>query len=327
LDFDELVVENEQLRAAIEQRTAELAVVTSVQQALASRLDMQGLYDAVGDKIRELFHENDLSLRVIDRQTGMVHIPYIYELGERMTIGPVPVSGTMAHVLRIGQTLVINENMEEEAARIGAPVLDGTASEKSGAWVPLRWGGEIRGLITSHNYAREHAFGESDVRLLETLASALSAALQNAELFAETQRLFDESEQRAAELAIVNSVQQALASELNMQGIYDAVGHKIREMFHDADIDIRIVNPVSGMVEFPFVYDKGERVTIEPVPAGGVTAHVMRTRATLVVNTDLDQRMSEVGASPATRLPGTSSDEKSAVWVPLVWGGEARGLV
>mgnify|MGYP003693861837 CR=1 FL=1 len=49
----------------------------------------------------------------------------------------------------------------------------------------------------------------------------MGVALENARLFDETQRLFKESEQRAAELAIINSVQQALAAELNIQGIYD----------------------------------------------------------------------------------------------------------
>ena len=43
-----------ELRAALEQRTAELAVVNAVQQALAAELDMQGIYEAVGDKIREI---------------------------------------------------------------------------------------------------------------------------------------------------------------------------------------------------------------------------------------------------------------------------------
>jgi GAF domain-containing protein/CheY-like chemotaxis protein len=319
--------ETQRLFKEAEQRAAELAVINSVQQALASRLDMQGLYDAVGDKIREIFHGGDLLLRVIDRHTGLVHYPYAYELGERIAIEPNPVSGMMAHLLSLGRSLVINENMEEEAAKIGAPVIAGTAEEKSGVWVPLVWGGEMRGLISIPNYEREHAFGESDVRLLETLAGALSAALQNAELFAETQRLFDESEQRAAELAIVNSVQQALASELNMQGIYDAVGHKIREMFHEADIDIRVFNPTTGLVEFPYIYDKGERISIEPTAFGGVTSHVMATRATLVVNENFWDSVSALGATVATRIPGTSADEKSAVWVPLVWGGEARGLV
>jgi hypothetical protein len=53
LEVDKVLAENEQLRAAIVQRTAELAVVNAVQQALAAEFDMQGIYDAVGDKVSE----------------------------------------------------------------------------------------------------------------------------------------------------------------------------------------------------------------------------------------------------------------------------------
>ena len=59
----------------------------------------------------------------------------------------------------------------------------------------------------------------------------MSVALENARLFDETQRLLKETEQRTAELAIINSVQQGLASKLDMQAIYDLVGDKIREIF------------------------------------------------------------------------------------------------
>ena len=79
----------------------------------------------------------------------------------------------------------------------------------------------------------------------------MGVALENARLFDETQRLLKETEQRAAELAIINSVQQALAAELNMQGIYDAVGDKIREIFHQADIGIRIYDPQTNLIHFP----------------------------------------------------------------------------
>ena len=59
----------------------------------------------------------------------------------------------------------------------------------------------------------------------------MSIALENARLFDETQRLLKETEQRAAELAIINSVQQGLASKLDMPAIYELVGEKIREVF------------------------------------------------------------------------------------------------
>ena len=110
----------------------------------------------------------------------------------------------------------------------------------------------------------------------------MSVALENARLFDETQRLFKESEQRAAELAIINSVQQALAAELNMQGIYDAVGDKIREIFNQADMGIRIYDPQTNLIHYPYAYEKGKRIAIESHPLGdkGFAAHVMRTRET-----------------------------------------------
>ena len=61
------------------------------------------------------------------------------------------------------------------------------------------------------------------------------------DVLAEMRRLRAEADQRAAELAVVNSVQQALASQTDMQGIYDAVGDKIREIFHDIDMERRRV--------------------------------------------------------------------------------------
>ena len=81
--------------------------------------------------------------------------------------------------------------------------------------------------IGLQNIDRENAFSESDVACCKHLPTGMSVALENARLFDETQRLLKETEQRAAELAIINSVQKGLASKLEMQDIYDLVGDKI----------------------------------------------------------------------------------------------------
>ena len=46
-------------------------------------------------------------------------------------------------------------------------------------------------------------------------------------------------EQRADELAIINSIQQGMAAELDFQAIVDLVGDKLREVFKTGDIGIR----------------------------------------------------------------------------------------
>ena len=95
------------------------------------------------------------------------------------------------------------------------------------------------GVISLIDMEREHAFSDSDVRLLQTLANSMSVALENARLFDETQRLLKETEQRAAELAVINSIQEGMAAELDFQAIIDLVGDKLREVFNTGDIGIR----------------------------------------------------------------------------------------
>ncbi len=134
------------------------------------------------------------------------------------------------HLIRTRQPVLINENMEQRAAQFGLFTVPGTESSKSALWVPLIAAGEVTGSISLQNIDREHAFSEPDVRLLTTLAGSMSVALENARLFDETTRLLAETQQRTAELEIINSVQQGLAAQLDMQAIYDLVGDKIRDI-------------------------------------------------------------------------------------------------
>src|SRR5208283_4354676 len=309
-----------------EQRAAELAIINSVQEGLASKLEVEAIYDMVGNKIREIFAADVVGISLYRPATNLVHYVFLLDHGERFHPEPLPPSGFSAHILRTRQQLVFHtaDELNRMMAELKSSNLGGSTPDNSFIYVPILRGGEANGVIVVGKKAA-HAFSDSDVRLLTTLANAMSVALENARLFDETQRLFKESEQRAAELAIINSVQQALAAELNMQGIYDAVGDKIREIFNQADVCIRIYDPQTGLLHFPYLYESGQRLSVDSEPLGdkGFTVHVMRTREPLVVNEDMARMVERHGSG---LLPGTEM-EKSAVLVPLVAGDQARGSI
>ena len=121
----------------------------------------------------------------------------------------------------------------------------------SALWVPLAAGSSGRGWISLQNLDREHAFTDSDVQLLGTLAGSLGVALDNA-------RLVHETQQRNAELALINSVQAAIAGELDPQAIYDLVGDKIQEVFDAQVVSISIYDETTGLLHFP-VRDRARR--------------------------------------------------------------------
>ena len=93
-----------------------------------------------------------------------------------------------------------------------------------------------------------------------TLAGSLSVALENA-------RLVHETRQRNAELALINSVQAAIAGELDPQAIYDLVGDKLQEVFDAQVVSISVYDETSGLFDFPYVIERGERFDAAADPA------------------------------------------------------------
>src|SRR5437773_3227949 len=140
---------------------------------------------------------------------------------------------------------------------------------------PMIVGDEIRGRISLQNLDQEDAFSESDVRLLTTLASSLAVALENARLFDETRRLLSETNERAAELALINDVQSGLAQKLDRQSMYDLVGDRIQAIFDAQIVDIAFVEREAGLLRFPYTIERGVRFPEETLPIIGPRRHVI----------------------------------------------------
>ncbi|MFL5916036.1 MAG: GAF domain-containing protein [Gaiellaceae bacterium] len=312
-----VALENARLVHETRQRNAELALINSVQDAIAGELEPQAIYDAVGDRIREIFDAQVVSIRTQDEATGLLHFPYIIERGERLQGEPMELgtAGFSNHVLATSESLLIAENMDAEAERYGSPTIAGSADTKSLLFVPLVTGGKATGLIALENIDREHAFGESDEQLLETLAGSLSVALQNA-------RLVHETRQRNAELALINSVQDSLAGELELQAIYDAVGDRIRDVFDAEVVDIAMYDETSGLIHFPYAIERGERSPDEAIELMGFRKHAIEARQSLRI----DENLAEVAERYGNPLL-SGEMPKSVLYVPLVISGKATGVI
>ncbi len=312
--------------ALLEARAAELAIINSVQQALAGELSMQGVYDAVGDKLREVFRGAIVAIRIYDPATGLEHFPYMHGMGKRHHVASKPLgdAGFGAHVIRTRETLIIDEDMAARVAEFGSSLLTSEARmPKTQVMVPLLVGGQARGILQLNDLEREHAFGPSEVRLLETLAGSMSVALENARLFDETQRLLKETEQRANELAVINSVQQGVAAKLDFQAIVDLVGDKLREVFDTGDMGIWWWDPQARAGRSLYAYEHGVRLgpMTHAIKPGTAADRILSGREVLVAGNHAEQ-----DALGFETVPGTDRGH-SVVGVPLVVGDRALGAI
>ncbi|HSM71317.1 MAG TPA: GAF domain-containing protein, partial [Anaerolineales bacterium] len=323
LENARLFDETQRLLKETEQRAAELALINGVQQGLASKLDIQDIIDLVGDKIRDIFDAQVVGINLYDPTTNMIDYRYAIERGERLTIESGPLIGFRKHVIETRHNLLINENMIEAAARYENPVAIAGEVPKSVLFVPMIVGDEAKGVISLQNLDRENAFTESDIRLLQTLANSMSVALENARLFDETQRLLKETEERNAELAIINSVQAALADNLDIQAIYEIVGDKIQSIFDAQAVIINSYDEASDLRLSRYKFEKGKRIEQEPAPINAAARYLIEQRKTLVFNHNAHNELINLGA---VAVPGTEMP-RSAVFVPLLSGSRVFGMV
>jgi GAF domain-containing protein/CheY-like chemotaxis protein len=320
LDNARLFAETKRLLTETDERAAELAMINSVQQGLAQNLDMQSMYDLVGDKIQEIFDAQVVDIGMADHGAGVFHFPYTIERGVRFADESMPMIGFRRHVVETRQPLLVNERAADLAQEYGQPgVLSGEPA-RSALFAPLIIGDQARGVISLQNLDREHAFSESDVRLLTTLAGSLSVALENARLFDETKRLLTEADERAAELAVVNSVQQGLAQNLDIQAMYDLVGDKIGEIF-DAQVVMITTFGKDEIQYIPYVREDGERLEVPAGPMSGFARWFAARREPVNVTENFNAWLAERGIE--ARVLG--EPPKSMVWAPLLGGEVVRG--
>ncbi len=306
-----ITLENAQLFQEIQDRVAELATINLVSQAVSRATTLDEVYEVVGAQLQRTFGARNGFLAVLEPATGMIHLPIFLEDGELVPdIPPQPLgAGITSHVLKSKQVLLINENLEEEARKLGAQVIGSIT--KSMLAVPLLIGEEAIGVISIQDQHTEHAYTEAHVRQLTTLAAYIAVKIRNAELLEEAQR-------RAGELGFLFNVTRAAVATSDL----DASLSNVAEI---------LLNEIAG-AESAIIYlasTDGDR--LEPHAAvgygrdlasrgalrwdQGLIGHVATTAKPLIVD----------DAQADQRSAGSGDDRtRAAVIVPLM---SAAGMI
>ena len=324
LENARLFDETNRLLKETEQRTAELAVINSVQEGLAKELDMQGIYDLVGDRLCELFPDTQtLVIRIFEHETGLEHFKYAIEKGTRLYVDARPFMWANKSLIENKKPIDIRENYVETAKLHGGTGVTTGQPPKSAVFVPMLVGDVVKGSISLQNVDKENAFTDSDLRLLTTITNSMSVALENARLFDETNRLLKETEQRTAELAVINSVQEGLVREMNMQAIYDLVGNRICELFDTQTVIIRTFDHRLGQEQWQYVIEKGQRLYSNPRPFNWANQLLIKSKQPLLINENYVETAQKHGSPGVTKgLP-----PKSGLFVPMIVGDVVKGSV
>jgi nitrate/nitrite-specific signal transduction histidine kinase len=305
------------------QEDARFHILTEVIQQITSILDINELLVQVVRSIQQTFHYYHVGIGLIEGDEVVYRVgagalwddPNFQFKPARLKVGSEGITGWVA---KTGEPALIPDVNQDSRY-----VWMQDSLTRSELTVPIITKGRIIGVLDAQSQQLDD-FNQADLELMQAIASQTGIAIENARLFAETQRLLKETEQRANKLSIINSIQQGLASKLDEQSIYDLVGDKFRDFFDAQVVMISTYDLQSNSIEHRYAIERGARVySPGTYPPGGFRSQIIQTRQPLLVNTKVAQEAARLGQPT---LPGTITP-KSWLGVPMLVGAQVTGIL
>jgi GAF domain-containing protein len=296
-------------------------VINSIQQGIGAELDFQTIVDLVGDKLREVLGSPDLGIWWWDEDPAYCRRGYGHYEGKREPPGlRVRVADGLGpptvQLLAEGKSYVTGTWEEQEAQ--GVTCLPGTPRSRSVAAVPIVGRQRVMGYVVVEDLHREHAFDESALRLLETVATSMGGAIENARLFAETER-------HARESSALSEVGRDLSSSLDLATVMDRIAGHARDLLGANNSAIFLPEPDGkthrAIVAVGEATERASRARPPCRPASASSATCSKAAG--------PERINDTGAdSRGVQIPGTDrrSDERLMV-VPLLSGEVVQGAM
>ena len=158
-----------------------------------------------------------------------------------------------------------------------------------------------------------------DLEMLGTLAEGDDGIAAVARAFV---RASQEIDRRDKEIAIFNSVGEAMTKTLTVKTVTRIVGDKVREIFGIEVVEILLRDRDSGLITVPYAFAAGGYTEPEPFAMGeGLTSKVILSRRPLMLSTSKDQD------AEGALAPNEEDQTESYLGVPIIAGDEVVGVV
>ncbi|MDX1663065.1 MAG: GAF domain-containing protein, partial [Candidatus Promineifilaceae bacterium] len=189
------------------------------------------------------------------------------------------------------------------------------AGAKEYVRLPWRVGNNATGVIEVIRNEDAPSIRDEDRASVIGVVQQAAIRLQGARLFAET-------ETRAAELAVLHEMGQALTTLTDVESVAEIVLLHTSRLMNTDNFYIALYEPEQEMIRFPVIVENGERRTFRPLKlTQGLTGWVIRNREPLMLLDNVSERMDEMG------IPLLGPPAESWLGTPMMFGDQVMGVI
>ncbi len=317
-------MDNRQLLGDIQRRSIQLETSAEVSRVASTILDTNELLPKVVELIKDGFGLYYAGLFLVDEIGEWTGEPNKWaalragsgEAGRQML--------KAGHKLEInGDSMIgtaianaeprIAFDVGEEARFFRNPYLPETRSEMA---LPLISRGDVLGALSIQSI-HEEAFSQEDITSLQTMADQVANTIENA-------HLFEQTEARAEELAVLNEMARAFTQTLDIDELIDHTYHYVGRLMNADNFHLSLYDEENEEISFKLFIE--EDSDSEPPPTklklgNGITDWIIRNQQPVLLPDNTEEQMLEMGVE----LRGETS--KSFLGVPMMIGGQVLGVM
>jgi GAF domain-containing protein/nitrogen-specific signal transduction histidine kinase len=312
-----VAIENARLFSDAQRRLSELALVNRIGSLTSSTLNSVDILKEVYEALRNVLPVNAFYSFVFDPAHGeivqRVNVDegtfYIENQREKL----LPESPSQ-WIMVNSQPLLFSDMPTEMEGRFKVKRF-GNPDKWVRSWigVPLKISDDTSiGLISVQHY-QPNIYGEREVALLQTVASQVALAVQNA-------RLFTERERQIRELDAISQIGQLMSASLDLDEMLSQTAHHLQRVTGAPIFYTMVYNPESDTITDGFAIQEGVVASFTPRGTpfpGSLSAWVIRQRTPLLINDTADvEETKRYGITPRQN-PVEGRDRSPRAWVGI----------
>jgi PAS domain S-box-containing protein len=317
-----LALQNARLFQQTQKQNSNLEILNEMGRELATQLDVQQVVENAYKYTRQLIDTQSFFVALLDTENETLSFPVVTIGEERIEYPDRKMgSGLTDYVLRTRKPVLLNGDVTSQMNELGIEfvVLGNAKPPVSWLGVPLAIGNKTLGAIVVQSTEVPYLYTEQERDLLVAVASQTAIALQNAQLFSQT-------ETQREDLAVLNEMAREISSLLSVEEVAQAVYKYAGKLMDVNDFFVGLYHPEKNEISFPAIYFDGKPSQLEQTSLGnGLTAKVLREREPILLPDRVAERSQEIGVDILTI--GDDSIPECWLGVPMTLGQQVLGAI
>lgn len=305
---------NAQLYQAAQTRTRELQALYEASRQLNSSLDMRTLCENSVTSLRDILGYAHVGIYFVEDDVLRLQVQSGYD----KVLDAIPLDqGMMARAVRTREIVHVPDVANEPDFLAALPDV------RSEIAVPLMVGERVLGVLNVETRRNEETalrperLSRADVQLLSTFANQLTASIENA-------RLFHETEQRLVEVRTLHAASQAVNADLQLEAVLERVAH---EFVGALDVDFcTLLEWEPGREELVVLFDLDPQASTRSEP-GRVFPLAIAPNYRRALERRAPQVLHEDDPDPEVQAEIARHQRRSELLLPLINRGQLMGLV